>query len=87
MGDSIYYNEEILGRVHVYCDEKNPEYQIVMDGLENLKKLCNLEDKEVLELGDLIMNFREFKEKIISKTTRIYIDGEVWASDHFTSHQ
>jgi len=78
---------ETFGELYTYWEKgKNVEYEIVMRGANGLEKLCKIPDNGLIAVTNnfndtSMLRFKEFKEKYLDKTRKIYLDINEFKKD------
>ena len=74
MADALRYNGKTLGWIHSYTGDRINKFNLTFEGIDGLEQMCRLADEELLEIdGMQALNYREFREVILSRTKRIYL--------------
>lgn len=73
MRNLLRYNQQDLGWINSYVEERVVKFSLEMAGINELEQLFNLPDWEILELGVSLTSFKDFKDSILSRTKRIYL--------------
>ena len=82
MSDVLKYNEKNLGYVHSYIGDGTNKFDLEMEGIGGLEQLFRLFDGEELEVeGIPPMTYRDFKDRILSRTKRIYLSTHEYNLD------
>ena len=81
MSDNLVHEGRCLGYVHSYTGDDSTKFILEMEGIDGLERLCKLPDEALLELGESSMTYREFRERILSITKRIYLSTHEYNLD------
>ena len=92
MSDPIFYNEKPVATLHYTRVPKSREnlrevqrYNIEFDSLECfVDTMLGARDHD-FRVGDEVMNFQQFREKILEKTHRIYPNTDGYFMDMINS--
>ena len=82
MSDAFSHEGKVLGWIHSYTGDSICRFNIVMEGINALEKMCRLSDAEILEVDGMpLMNYENFKNEILGKTKRIYLSTNEYLLD------
>ncbi|PIN90030.1 hypothetical protein COU57_04935 [Candidatus Pacearchaeota archaeon CG10_big_fil_rev_8_21_14_0_10_32_14] len=82
MSYALRFNGSTLAWIHSYSDEDSTKFNVVMNDIGALEQLCGLSNNEFVEVdGMSSMNYRQFKDEIVSRIKRIYLSANEYNLD------